>query len=409
MIKIEGKYNKAKIFANKIDDVSANQIQELLNQEFTKDSKIRIMPDVHSGKGCVIGLSMTIKDKICPNLVGVDIGCGMYTCSLGNIDIDLEKLDKFINDNIPNGFNVRNENELYSALSEITKGIIDKLYCKKHLKNIDRLLLSAGTLGGGNHFIEIDKDSDDNKYLIIHSGSRNLGKQVAEYYQNLATSKYDIDFYKKKKQDIIDQCKAEGKEKEISQKLQELKELEIKNKPANKELCYLEGEEMEAYIHDTFICQDFAKLNREIIADTIIKSLFNKYSQISAFHTIHNYISHDNILRKGCINAEKFKTVLIPLNMRDGCILGIGKGNKDYNCTAPHGAGRIMSRRSAKENVSMHEFNESMKGIYSTSVCENTIDESPMVYKDKSDIIKNIHDTVDIIDIIKPIYNFKAK
>lgn len=411
---LNGKYNNAKIFTDKIDDKSVNQIQELLDQKFVKDSRIRIMPDVHAGKGCVIGLSMTVKDKICPNLVGVDIGCGMYTAYLGNIDIDLEELDKFINDNIPSGFNVREENELHSFESETAKKIIKQLYCVDHLKNLDRLLLSVGTLGGGNHFIEIDEDSYHNKYLIIHSGSRNLGKQVAEYYQNLAVDRcIDKNLYEIKKQNIIKKCKAAGREKEICKKLQELKAEEIKNRPSNKDLCYLEGMEMRRYIQDTLMCQKFAKLNREIIAHKIIVD-FLHIKESDSFHTVHNYISRDSILkkvylRKGCISANKFENVLIPLNMKDGCILGTGKGNEDFNYSAPHGAGRTMSRTNAKKSITIDEFKKSMKGIYSTSICKNTIDESPMAYKNKNDIINNICDTVVIADIIKPIYNFKAK
>ena len=393
-----------KIFTGNIEDAALNQINELLEQDAFKDAKVRIMPDVHAGKGCVIGFTGDLGDKVIPNIVGVDIGCGMLCVELGKVDIDLEKLDKVIRDNVPSG---RNVHELPIQSSNL---YLNELYCKKMLNNKDEWLeRSLGTLGGGNHFIEVDVDNDGNKYLIIHTGSRNLGKQVAEIYQNKAIEycSYDKEM-KDEKNKIIKEYKEQGREKDIQQAL-----LDVNNKYNGKiklpqDLCYLEGDLRKQYLHDMLICQTFATHNRKYIASVILEhmNLVEKYN----FHTIHNYISFDdNIIRKGAISARKGERVLIPINMRDGCIIGIGKGNDDWNQSAPHGAGRIMSRAKAKEILRLKDFENSMEGIYTTSVCEDTIDESPMVYKPMDEIIKYIGDTVEIEKIIKPIYNFKAK
>lgn len=393
-----------KIFTRNIEDAALNQINELLEQDAFKDAKVRIMPDVHAGKGCVIGFTGDLGDKVIPNIVGVDIGCGMLCVELGKVDIDLEKLDKVIRDNVPSG---RNVHELPIQSSNL---YLDELYCKRMLNNKDNWLeRSLGTLGGGNHFIEVDVDNDGNKYLIIHTGSRNLGKQVAEIYQNKAIEycSYDKEM-KDEKNKIIKEYKDQGREKDIQQAL-----LDVNNKYNGKtklpqDLCYLEGDLRKQYLHDMLICQAFATHNRKYIASVILEhmNLVEKYN----FHTIHNYISFDdNIIRKGAISARKGKRVLIPINMRDGCIIGIGKGNDDWNQSAPHGAGRIMSRVKAKEILRLKDFENSMEGIYTTSVSESTIDESPMVYKPMDEIIKYIGDTVEIEKIIKPIYNFKAK
>lgn len=391
-----------KIFTKNIEEKAINQINELLEQETFKNSKVRIMPDVHAGKGCVIGFTGNLGEKVIPNIVGVDIGCGMLCVELGNIDLDLEKLDKIIREYVPSGMNVH-ENQRYKFLE------LEQLYCYKLLKNKDNWLeKSMGTLGGGNHFIEIDVDEDNNKYLIIHTGSRNLGKQVAEIYQEKAIKycSYE-DEMKEAKQKLIKEYKEQHREKEIQDKLIEIsKKYEGKTK-LPKDLCYLEGKLREDYLHDMKICQEFAIKNRSYIAYTICYCM--DWLCENYFETIHNYISfEDNIVRKGAISAKKGEKVIIPMNMRDGCIIGIGKGNDDWNQSAPHGAGRIMSRMKAKETFNLDEYKESMKDIYTTSVNENTIDEAPFVYKPMQEIIDNIGDTVDIIKIIKPIYNFKA-
>lgn len=395
-----------KIFTSNIEEKAKEQIDLILEQEPFKDCKIRIMPDVHAGKGCVIGFTADLGNKVIPNIVGVDIGCGMLCVELGNIEIDLEKLDKVINENIPSGRNIR-ENKLIDFEE------INDLYCLRELKETKKFNKAIGTLGGGNHFIEIDVDDENNKYLVIHTGSRNLGKQVAEYYQNLAielcSGKEEMF---KRKEEIIKTYKEQGRKSEIQKALREL-EKEFKDKKPNlpKDLCYLEGKYREMYLHDMKICQEYASLNRKHIFYEIIKKYYddNKIRGFDHFETIHNYISfEDNIVRKGAISAKKGEKVLIPINMRDGSIIAVGKGNDDWNQSAPHGAGRIMSRLKAKELFNIDEFKESMKNIYSTSINENTLDEAPFVYKPMEEIIDNIQDTVNIVKIIKPIYNFKA-
>lgn len=404
-----------KIFTNNIEQEAIEQINLLLEQEPFKNCKVRIMPDVHAGKGCVIGFTADLGDKVIPNIVGVDIGCGMLCVELGNIDLDLEKLDRIINKYIPAGRNIREH-----KLLDFEK--LNELYCFRELKETKKFNRAIGTLGGGNHFIEIDVDDDKNKYLVIHTGSRNLGKQVAEYYQNLAielcSGKEEMF---KKKEEIIRKYKEKGRKTEIQKALKQL-ETEYKNNKPNlpNELCYLEGKYREMYLHDMKICQEYASLNRKWIATTILNEYFdinNSMNDIDVinefngvFETIHNYISfEDNIVRKGAISAKEGERVLIPINMRDGSIIAVGKGNNDWNQSAPHGAGRIMSRNKAKETFKLKEFKESMKNIYSTSVVEETIDEAPFVYKPMQEIIENIEDTVEIQKIIKPIYNFKAK
>lgn len=395
-----------KIFTKNIEQEAIDQIDELLKQEAFKDSKIRIMPDVHAGKGCVIGFTGDLGDKVIPNIVGVDIGCGMLCVELGNIDLDLERLDKIIREYVPSGFEVHDERK-YNFLK------LQDLKCYRELKDTKRLERSIGTLGGGNHFIEIDIDEDDNKYLVIHTGSRNLGKQVAEYYQELANQlcNYNIGEYKEKQKQLIKEYKEQGRKQEIQSALENLRnEYKINHNKIPKDLAYLEGQYREDYLHDMKICQEFASSNRKIIAIEIMKQLnYELFFPGDNFETIHNYISfEDNIVRKGAISARKGEKVLIPMNMRDGCIIGIGKGNNDWNQSAPHGAGRIMSRMKAKETFNLDEYKESMNGIYTTSVNEETIDEAPFVYKPMKEIIDCISDTVDIIKIIKPIYNFKA-
>ena len=403
---VKGEYSEAIIFTDDIEEEATEQIKELCSQPFAKGCKIRIMPDTHAGKSCVIGFTADLKDKVIPNIVGVDIGCGMLTISLGKEEIDLEKLDETIKKYVPSGMNVHEGRMVrYPELQN--------LYCYRMLRNSKRIERSIGTLGGGNHFIEIDKDKNDNKYLIIHSGSRNLGTQVAEYYQNLAvdlcSGKED---YFIKRDELIDTFKKEGRRKEIQKELKKLKEKYDSMFPTYpKELCFLSGKYREEYLHDMNICQEYAVLNRNTIADIILKRMFNKsLSDYESFNTTHNYINFkDNIIRKGSVSAYKGEKLLIPINMRDGSLICIGKGNENWNYSAPHGAGRLMSRTKAKEVLNLEEFKDSMKGIYTSSVSENTLDEAPMVYKPMKEIIDNIQETVEILEIIKPIYNFKAQ
>lgn len=394
-----------KIFTNNIEPQALNQIYTLIKQPAFSDCKVRIMPDVHAGVGCVIGFTADLGDKVIPNIVGVDIGCGMLTVELGNIDIDLAKLDEVIRKYVPNDRNVHETEDNFS------ESIINQLYCKDSLKNVDWLKRSCGTLGGGNHFIEVDTDDNGNRYLVIHSGSRNIGKQVAEIYQQMAIDDLSgANDLEEETKELIEDYKRTGRHKDIQRGIAELKRKFQTKLSVPKELSYLTGEHREMYLHDMKLCQEFAKVNRITIADQILIHLFgNSTALYKTFETIHNYIEHDtNIVRKGAISAKEGEIVLIPINMRDGCIIGKGKGNADWNYSAPHGAGRIMSRSKAKETVSLEEFEKSMKGIYTTSVNQSTIDESPMAYKPIEEIVANIQDTVEIVKIIKPIYNFKA-
>jgi RNA-splicing ligase RtcB/predicted DNA-binding transcriptional regulator YafY len=405
MIELKGKYNTAKVYTDKLEPEVISQVIELCNQEFSKDSRIAIMPDTHAGKGCVIGFTADLGDKVIPNIVGVDIGCGMTTVELGKIDIDLHQIDEVIRRWVPSGMSVHE-----SRIVRFSK--LEQLFCYRDLANTKRIERSIGTLGGGNHFIELDKDDEDNIYLVIHSGSRNLGKQVAEIYQNLAidicSGKED---YFEKREEIIANYKKEGKRKLIQSALKELKTKYDDMLPSYpKELCFLTGKYREKYLHDMSICQEYAALNRETMASVILDKLLGKsISDFSFFHTVHNYINFkDNIIRKGSISAYEGEKVLIPINMRDGSILAFGKGNSDWNYSAPHGAGRVMSRTKAKEKLSLKDYEKAMEGIYTTSVNDSTIDEAPMAYKPIEDIISNIKETVDIYKLIKPIYNFKA-
>lgn len=390
-----------KVFTENIEPEALNQIYTLIKQPAFSECKVRIMPDVHAGAGCVIGFTADLGDKVIPNIVGVDIGCGMLTVELGAIDIDFERLDTAIRKRVPSGRNVHE--------GRTVRFDLQTLRCFRELKDTRRLERSIGTLGGGNHFIEVDIDEDNNKYLVIHTGSRNLGKQVAEYYQSLAVEimQGKDELYERQAQ-LIKEYKAQGRKKEIEKAI---KELHRKFKPnplgIPKELCYLTGKYREDYLHDMEICQRFAVLNRNAIASAIIDEM--GWHSLGAFETIHNYIEFgSNMVRKGAISAKDGEKLLIPINMRDGCIIGVGKGNDDWNQSAPHGAGRIMSRSKAKETVSLEEFSQSMEGIYTTSVNASTLDESPMVYKPMDEIVANIEDTVEILKIIKPIYNFKA-
>lgn len=398
MFEIKGKVNTALCYAKVVEEEAIEQIRRMCDYNFTENSKICIMPDVHAGKGCTIGTTMTITDKAVPNIVGVDIGCGMYTVNLGKEDIDLEKMDEAAHF-VPSGKQVWEGRQEHFDLT--------RLRCYRNLRDTKRLERSLGTLGGGNHFMEVDRAEDGTNYLVIHSGSRNLGKQVAELYQKLAVELHQgKEEYFKKRDALIAEYKAAGKRKEIQAALKELawtaRELLIP-----EDLCYLYGNYLEDYLHDVVICQEFAKRSREKMAEVIIERTGLQGSE--GFHTIHNYIdTEEMILRKGAIAAHKGEKVLIPLNMRDGSVLAVGKGNPDWNYSAPHGAGRLMSRTKAKETLSMEQYREEMAGIYTTSINEGTLDEAPMAYKSMEDIIDVIKESVDVIDVMKPIYNFKA-
>lgn len=383
--------NKIKIFAKNIEYQALEQIKKMAEFEAYRNSKIRVMPDCHAGKGCTVGTTMQIKDKITPNLVGVDIGCGMLTIKLKETKVNLENFDRIINKKIPSGFEVHSQPRV--------RFDFDRLICKNKM-DLERAAKAIGSLGGGNHFIEIGKNSHNELFLVIHSGSRHLGNQAAMHYQNLAWK--SANEMSTIKQQLIDRLKAEGKEKQIKSELKKLK------KPkADKELAYLTGSNMDDYLNDMRIIQKYAVLNRRTMADIILKN--TGLSEEFSFETIHNYIDFRRmILRKGAISAEKGEQVLIPMNMRDGSLICLGKGNPDWNFSAPHGAGRLMSRRKAKKELNLATFKKQMKEIYSTSVSKATLDEAPEAYKPMSEIVEMISETVDIVDLIKPVYNFKA-
>ena len=399
-IEIKGKVNTALCYAKVVEDEAIEQIRRMCDYDMTAGSKIRIMPDVHAGKGCTIGTTMTIVDKAVPNVVGVDIGCGMYTVCLGNQEINLEKFDEAAHF-IPSGRDIWD--------GRVERFDLTVLRCYRELKQTKRLEKSLGTLGGGNHFIEIDVSQDGTKYLVIHSGSRNLGKQVAELYQQLACDlDKGIGVYLEAREELIRTYKEQGRRSEIQDALKELYRKRYLSEPTMPaDLCYLSGKYLDDYLHDVEICQEFARRSREKMAEILLER--TGLTAGEAFHTIHNYIDTDEmILRKGAIAAHKGEKVLIPINMRDGSVLAVGKGNPEWNYSAPHGAGRLMSRTSARKTLSMEEYVKSMEGIYTTSVNEFTLDEAPMAYKSLEDIIDVIAESVDIIDIMKPIYNFKA-
>ena len=398
MLEIKGKVNIAICYAKVIEDEAVEQIRRMCDYDFTAGSRIRIMPDVHAGKGCTIGTTMTVIDKAVPNIVGVDIGCGMYTVDLGKNELDLERLDAAAHF-IPSGMNVWEGRKEKFDLTE--------LRCYRDLKDAKRLERSLGTLGGGNHFIEVDVSSAGNKYLVIHSGSRNLGKQVAELYQHLAVDlNKGKEEYLAKRETLIAEFKAAGRRKEIQKALKAL-HWKAHESTIPEDLCFVYGQYLEDYLHDVEICQRFARRSRELMAEILIEK--TGLAGSDAFHTIHNYIdTEEMILRKGAIAAHAGERVLIPINMRDGSVLAVGKGNPEWNYSAPHGAGRIMSRTAAKSQLDMEEYRREMAGIYTTSVNEATLDEAPMAYKSLGDIIDVISESVDVIEVLKPIYNFKA-
>ena len=399
-MEIRGRCGVAIAYAKVIEDEAVAQIRRMCDYEFTEGASIRIMPDVHWGKGCTIGTTMTVRDKVVPNLVGVDIGCGMYTVNLGKEEIDLARFDEAAH-YVPSGRNLWDgRQEKFDLLG---------LRCYRALKDTKRIARSLGTLGGGNHFIEIDRSADGTNYLVIHTGSRNLGKQVAEYYQNIAIDlSHGKDELFRARDELIRRYKAEGRRGELQEALKDLnRAFQAKAAEIPADLAFLFGSYLEDYLHDIEICQDFARRNREVIARVLLER--TGLTAGAAFHTVHNYIDvEERILRKGAIAARVGERVLIPINMRDGSILAIGRGEPDWNYSAPHGAGRLMSRTAAKENLSMDEFRETMADVYTTAVNENTLDEAPMAYKSLTDIIDVIEDSVDVIEVLKPIYNFKA-
>lgn len=398
MIELKGTYNEAKIFTDHADESSIAQVRVLLEQEFVSGSRIRLMPDIHAGAGCTIGTTMTITDKIVPNLVGVDIGCGMETALLKEKHIELQKLDKIIYEKIPSGFGIREKTHPYFDEIDLTQ-----LYCYKHI-NPARAEKSLGTLGGGNHFIEADKDEDGNLYLVVHSGSRHLGLEVAQYYQEEGwkalngTAKKDIEL-------LIADLKAQGREQEIQAAIEARKSTVKTDVP--RTLAYVTGDLFGQYIHDMKIIQKYAVLNRQAMMREIVKGM--KLHVKEQFTTVHNYIDTDAmILRKGAVSAKKGEKLLIPVNMRDGSLICTGKGNEDWNESAPHGAGRLMSRSAARRAFTVSEFKKQMSGVYTTSVNKGTLDECPMAYKGMEEIVANIADTAEIDKIIRPVYNFKA-
>jgi len=398
MLEVQGKYNQAKIFTDVVDQASIAQVIELCSQEFTSGSRIRLMPDVHAGAGCTVGTTMTITDKVVPNLVGVDIGCGMETIRVRENHMELQKLDKLIYEKIPSGFDIRAKAHRY--LDQID---LEELCCARHV-DLLRAEKSIGTLGGGNHFIEVDRDDEGQLYVVVHSGSRHLGVEVAKYYQEegyKALNRTDDGSL----QELVAELKAAGRQKEIQKELKRLKNL--KRTAIPRQLAYVEGTLFDQYIHDMKLVQRFAELNRQAMIDEIVKGM--KLHVEEQFTTIHNYIDTDAmILRKGAVSARAGERLLIPINMRDGSLLCVGKGNEDWNCSAPHGAGRLMSRAEAKQSFTVSEFKKQMADVYTTSVSKATLDECPMAYKGMEDILDNIGPTAEVVKIIKPIYNFKA-
>lgn len=416
MKSIEG--HDVKIFTDNIEENALEQIKELLSIDVFSDKKIRIMPDVHAGAGCVIGFTGDLGDKVIPNIVGVDIGCGMRILKLGKLSaIDYHAFHEHIRGNVPSGKIVREERlgfkplvgeemEIYREAKQLVTG----LNCYRELKDSGRINKAIGSLGSGNHFIELDKDDDGNVYLVIHTGSRNLGKQVADIYQAKAVKHLTAgaDEFEETIKRTIEQYKAAGHRTELQGVIKKMRKERAEAEPSlPSDLCYLEGEGREHYLHDMRICQKWAVLNRQLIA-LLLMRFFPDVEVEEEFESIHNYIGDDNIIRKGSISASKGERCIIPLNMRDGSLLCTGKGNPDWNCSAPHGAGRVLSRTQAYEKITMEDFEASMKGIYSESVNDFTRDESPMVYKPAEEIIANIGDTVTIDTIIRPIFNFKA-
>ncbi|MDD6033190.1 MAG: RtcB family protein [Oscillospiraceae bacterium] len=398
MIEITGRYNTAVCYTDALEQAAADQIRAVCDQSAFSDSKIRIMPDVHAGMGCTIGTTMTITDKIVPGMVGVDIGCGMETIRIAERTLDFGKLDALIRDRIPSGREVRAIPHGLNAEIDLTA-----LRCRSAV-NLERARRSIGSLGGGNHFIEADRDENGDLFIVVHSGSRHIGNEVAKYYQDEGRralwggAQYQVEA-------VIAELKAQGRFQEIQPTIEALQKEHPINLPAS--LAYVEGQLFEDYIHDMKIIQHFAALNRRAMADVILMGLH--LTPVEQFTTIHNYIDTDHmILRKGSVAAYEGQKLLIPINMRDGSLICVGKGNPDWNCSAPHGAGRLMSRRDALQRLSLEQYRREMEGIYTTCVDRDTLDEAPMAYKSAEEIMSHIGPTVDIRQRILPVYNFKA-
>ncbi|HRT03787.1 MAG TPA: RtcB family protein [Candidatus Diapherotrites archaeon] len=395
MIVVKGKYAEAKIFTDNFEPGLLEQIISVLDNIVSENQTIRIMPDCHVGNGICIGYVSTFSDKIIPSFVGVDLFCGMLVQKLKNKNIDFEKLDKILHNYVPSGFSIHNRPHRFSNLIDLTK-----LKCYPYLKNYKKFELAIGTIGNGNHFFEIDKDDEGNYYSVIHTGSRNLGKQVADYYQKKAYE--NLVNNNKEKNNLISKLKAEGNEQYIQKELLKIEKMHI-----NKNMAYCEGELMKDYLYDMAICKQYAELNRKAIADIIQRGM--NWKIVEEFETLHNYVDIENkILRKGAVSAKKGEILYIPMNMSWGGIIAKGKGNEDFLYSAGHGGGRKMSRKTAKEIVSMDDYKKSMEGIYTTCVNEGTIDESPMAYKDPEQVLKDSQDTIEVIKRITPLYNFKA-
>ncbi len=400
MYTIKGKCNEAIVYASTVEDQALEQLQTICDMEIYRGARIRIMPDVHAGAGCTIGTTMTLHGAVTPNMVGVDIGCGMETAMIKEKEIDFEKFDQLIKEKIPSGTNIRDSKHPNADLIDVSD-----LRCISRVGHLEKELRALGSLGGGNHFIEVDKDDEGNLYIVIHSGSRHLGKEVADIYQDLAYKQVN-GLYKEQIRRKIDLLKSQGKEKEIGSMFQEIKKDAVTGIP--KELSYVTGGLFDDYIHDMKIMQEFAMINRKTMMDIIIEGM--GLTVTDQFTTIHNYIDTENmILRKGSVSAQKGEKLLIPINMADGSLICIGKGNADWNCSAPHGAGRLMSRSQAMKTLSLEEYRKQMEGIYTTTVTMKTLDESPMAYKGMDEIVENIAPTAEIIKIIRPVYNFKAE
>lgn len=397
MLEITGRYNTARVFAETIGSETEAQIRSMCDLPFLSDSRIRIMPDTHAGRGCTVGTTLTIGKRVVPNMVGVDIGCGMETVLLAEKRMNLPALDSFIRARIPAGMRVRESPHAFAG--DIA---LRELRCYRQIRE-DYALRSLGTLGGGNHFIEVDRDEEGQFYLIIHSGSRRLGNEVAQHYQQegyramLHSARHQFD-------ELAQELLAQGREREIEDRLRQERLLAA---PVSKELAYVEGELLDDYLHDMQIVQQFAALNRRAIAREILRGM--KWKETDRFTTVHNYIDREKgVLRKGAISAQTGERMLIPINMRDGSLLCVGKGNEDWNCSAPHGAGRLYSRGEARNRFTVSEFRRQMEGVYTTSVCAGTLDECPMSYKGMEEILRNITPTAEVTGILRPVYNFKA-
>ncbi|WP_449290934.1 RtcB family protein [Oscillibacter ruminantium] len=400
MITVQGAYNSAVCYTDMLEKAAAGQIKAVCDQSAFADCKIRIMPDVHAGMGCTIGTTMTITDKVVPGMVGVDIGCGVETVCIAEKELNLAALDALIRREIPCGREIRDTEHQFNKEIDLTE-----LRCANQV-NLVRARRSIGTLGGGNHFIEVDRGEDGALYVVIHSGSRHIGKEVAKYYQEegfhalCGNARFQLD-------KAIARMKAEGNTKEIHKTIKKLKSQRAMLTPMPKDLSYVEGKLFEDYIHDMKLIQRFAVLNRQAMMEVLLTGM--GFTAVERFTTIHNYIdTEEMILRKGAVSAKQGEKLLIPINMRDGSLICMGKGNEDWNCSAPHGAGRLMSRKDAFDRLSMEEYKEQMSDIFSTCVVADTLDESPMAYKPMDEIVAQIAPTAEIVDRIKPIYNFKS-